>query len=250
MLELRGVTKRFGGLFAVQDVDLEVPTGELHVIIGPNGAGKTTLLSLLTGDERPTSGRIWLDGVQTDRLRPHQIARLGMLRKFQVPGIFPELSVWDNLAVAAEGRTPLTRLLRDRARHDSLIRKTMERLRLSEHAQVPASALSHGNVQWLEIAMVLIDQPRVLLLDEPTAGMTRAETLETAALLGDIAKETDATMIIVEHDMEFVRLVGHRITVMHKGAVLAQGDIDEIERNPQVREVYLGAEQAGGSGVA
>jgi urea ABC transporter ATP-binding protein UrtD len=250
VLELKEVTKRFGGLVAVDEVSLTVPTGELHCIIGPNGAGKTTLLGLLTGDQRPTAGEIWLDQVRTDGLRLHQIARLGVLRKFQVPGIFADLSVRENLAIAAHGQSALRRLLRVRNEHEDLIRRTLDLVHLSDHATVPAGALAHGSVQWLEIGMVLINEPRVLLLDEPTAGMTRAETLGTATLLRKIAEDSSATIIVVEHDMEFVRRVGHRITVLHKGAVLAQGVIDEIENDPEVRQVYLGADEMGADGAA
>lgn len=249
MLELKAVTKRFGGLVAVDDVSLTIPTGELHCIIGPNGAGKTTLLGLLTGDQRPTAGEIWLDQVRTDGLRPHQIARLGVLRKFQVPGVFPDLTVWENLTIAAHGQSALRRLFHVRNEHEALIRRTVELVHLHDYASVAAGELAHGSVQWLEIGMVLINEPCVLALDEPTAGMTRAETLETATLLRQIAENSSATIIVVEHDMEFVRHVGHRITVLHKGAVLAQGVIDEIENDPEVRQVYLGADELGGAGA-
>jgi urea transport system ATP-binding protein len=250
VIELKSVTKRFGGLVAVDAVDLHILTGELHCIIGANGAGKSTLLDLLTCEQRPTSGEIWLDGQRLDGVPAYRAARLGILRKFQVPGIFRDLTVAENLAIAVDGRSSLHTLFRGVGAEDEVVRQTLERIRLTSVAQVPAGALSHGNVQWLEIGMVLINRPRVLLLDEPTAGMTRAETMDTAALLGEIAGETEATMIIVEHDMEFVRRIGQRITVLHKGAVLTQGEIDDVERDPRVRAVYLGTPHLGGSGAA
>jgi urea transport system ATP-binding protein len=250
VLEVRGLSKRFGGVVAVDDVDLRIGEGELHCIVGPNGAGKSTFLSLLTGDVRPTSGEVWLRDTRIDRLAPHELARLGMMRKFQVPAIFPDLTVTENLAVAAAGCLSLGRLLRSDRGRDGDVREILERTRLVGMAHEPAGALAHGAVQWLEIGMVLINSPRVLLLDEPTAGMTPAETMDTADLLLEVAEESASTMVIVEHDMGFVRRVGHRITVLHKGAVLVQGGMDEIEQDPRVREVYLGVDDEGVGGAA
>ena len=248
MLEMAGVTKRFGGLVAVDDVDLTVPTGQTHCIIGPNGAGKTTLLSLLTGEQRPSAGEIRLDDQRIDGLPQHKVARLGMLRKFQVPGIFVDLSVRENLAIAVGGTSGWRALFRPAPQTAALVEETLALVRLDEQAEVPAGELAHGSVQWLEIGMVLANRPKVILLDEPTAGMTPAETLETATLLGEIVGQTKATVVVVEHDMDFVRRVGEQITVLHKGAVLTQGTISEVERDPRVRQVYLGAE--GDSGAA
>jgi urea transport system ATP-binding protein len=250
MLEVRGLTKRFGGVVAVDDVNLRIEEGELHCIVGPNGAGKSTLLSLLTGDIRPTAGEIWLGETRTDRLAPHEMARLGMMRKFQVPAIFPDLTVTENLAVAAAGCLSLRALLRSDGARESRVHATLERTRLTAMAAEPAGALAHGAVQWLEIGMVLINEPRVLLLDEPTAGMTPAETMDTAELLLEVAQDSASTMVIVEHDMAFVRRIGHGITVLHKGAVLTQGGMDDIERDPRVRQVYLGIDDEGVGGAA
>jgi urea ABC transporter ATP-binding protein UrtD len=250
VLEVKGLTKRFGGVVAVDHVDLRIEAGELHCIVGPNGAGKSTFLSLLTGDARPTSGEIWLEEHRTDQLDAHEMARLGMMRKFQVPAVFPDLTVHDNLAVAAMGCASLRELLRSDRDREPRIREVLERTRLIGRAGTPAGELAHGEVQWLEIAMVLINRPRVLLLDEPTAGMTPAETMDTADLLLEVATDTSSTMVIVEHDMAFVRRVGQRITVLHKGAVLTQGAIDEIERDPRVRQVYLGVDDEGAPGAA
>lgn len=240
MLEVRGLSKRFGGVEAVRDVQLRIEAGERHCIVGPNGAGKSTFLGLLTGDVRPTAGQIWLDDRRTDLLAPHEMARLGMMRKFQVPSIFPDLSVRANLAVAASGCDSLRRLLWPARADESTISETLERIRLTDAADVPAGELAHGSIQWLEIGMVLINRPRVLLLDEPTAGMTPAETMDTAALLLEVGEDTGAAMIIVEHDMDFVKRIGERVTVLHKGEVLTQGTHDEVVDDPRVREVYLG----------
>lgn len=239
-LEVRGVVKRFGGLTAVDDVSLSIADGEMHCIIGPNGAGKTTLLSLITGELPVTSGEVWLDDVRLDGRPPYEVARLGVLRKFQVPAIFDELTVRANLAVAAHGTVPVTSLFGRRNGAEDVIESVLHEVRLADHASTTAGDLPHGLVQWLEIGMVIINRPRVLLLDEPTAGMTRAETGETADLLASTARTTNSTMIIVEHDMDFVRRVGERITVLHEGRVLTQGDIRAVEADPEVREVYLG----------
>lgn len=239
-LEIREVVKRFGGLTAVDDVSLSIADSEMHCIIGPNGAGKTTLLSLITGELPVTSGEVWLDDVRLDGRAPYEVARLGVLRKFQVPAIFDELTVRANLAVAVHGTVPVTGLFGRRNGEADQIESVLHEVRLSNHASTTAGDLPHGLVQWLEIGMVIINRPRVLLLDEPTAGMSRAETAETADLLASIARTTNSTMIIVEHDMDFVRRVGERITVLHEGRVLTQGDIEAVEADPEVREVYLG----------
>ncbi len=247
MIEIRAVTKRFGGIVAVDAVDLVVPRGELHCLVGPNGAGKTTLLALLTGDLHPTSGEIWIGGRRTDGLSAHELARMGVMRKHQVPAVFPDLSVWENLSIAATGCVPLRQLLRADHVTAPIVDRMLERVRLAPVASTAAQELSHGQVQWLEIGMALITEPSVILLDEPTAGMTRAETDETAALLLTIAAEGESTMVVVEHDMTFVRQVADRVTVLHKGSVVAQGSIDDVEHDPQVREVYLGATTSEGA---
>lgn len=240
MLEARGVVKRFGGLVAVDGVDLNVGEGQIRCIIGPNGAGKTTLFNLLTGDLKPTRGQVLLGGRRIDQLPVHRIARLGVARKFQVPAVFGDLTVMDNLWVSADGRRGLFSLLRhDRARQDALW-EILKEVELAELADTPAAHLAHGQVQRLEIGMVLVTEPRVLLLDEPTAGMTFDETAQTADLLMRIADKRKLTMVVVEHDIDFIKVIGGRITVLHKGRVLVEGSHSEVERSDEVRRVYLG----------
>jgi ABC-type uncharacterized transport system ATPase subunit len=240
VLEGRGLVKRFGGLVAVNGVDLTVEEGETRCIIGPNGAGKTTLFNLLTGEHRPTKGQVLLRGRRIDGLSPHRIARLGVARKFQVAAVFPELTVIENLRVAADGRrSPFALFLHDRRRENELW-AVLEEVNLLDHAAVPAERLSHGQVQHLEIAMVLATRPTVLLLDEPTAGMTHEETARTAQLLKDVSTDRRLTTVIVEHDIDFIKMMGDRITVLHEGKVLLEGPHTDVERSAEVRRVYLG----------
>jgi len=240
VLEASGVVKRFGGLVAVDGVDFRVERGEIRCVIGPNGAGKTTLFNVLTGDRKPTAGRVLLEGQRIDGLPVHTIARLGVARKFQVPAVFQELTVLENLRVAANGgRSVLSLLRRDRRRED-MARGIAEEVGLQDLLGVQAGHLGHGEIQRLEIAMVLVSEPRVLLLDEPTAGMTYDETRSIAVLLRDLATRRHLTMVIVEHDIDFIKMIGDRITVLHKGKVLMEGHHSEVERSDEVRRVYLG----------
>jgi ABC-type uncharacterized transport system ATPase subunit len=240
VLEARGLVKRFGGLTAVDGVDLRIEEGETRCIIGPNGAGKTTLFNLLTGEQRPTKGEVLLYGIRIDGLAPHRIARLGVARKFQVPAVFPELTVLDNVRVASDGGRRLGTLVRHDHRRDEELLTLLEEVNLLELGNVPAGQLAHGQIQHLEIAMVLATRPKVLLLDEPTAGMTHSETVRTAELLKRVSKDRGLTTVIVEHDIEFIKMMGDRITVLHEGRVLMEGSHTEIERSDEVRRVYLG----------
>jgi urea ABC transporter ATP-binding protein UrtD len=240
MLEGRGLMKRFGGLVAVNGVDLNVDEGETRCIIGPNGAGKTTLFNLLTGEERPTQGEVLLRGRRIDGLPPHRIARLGVARKFQVPAVFPELTVIDNLRVAADGRRSLPALLRHDRRREEELWSVLDEVKLKDAADVLANQLAHGQVQHLEIAMVLVSEPSLLLLDEPTAGMTGEEMAHTADILQSVASKRGLTTVIVEHDIDFIKMIGDRITVLHEGKVLLEGSHAEIEHSDDVRRVYLG----------
>jgi urea ABC transporter ATP-binding protein UrtD len=240
VLEANGLVKRFGGLLAVDGVDLRVEKGEIRCIIGPNGAGKTTLFNLLTGDLKPTRGRILLEGQNIHGLPVHKIARLGVARKFQIPAVFHDLTVLENLRVAANGaRRMLSLLRRDPEREESVWGVT-EEVGLEDLVDVPAGHLAHGQIQRLEIGMVLVSEPRILLLDEPTAGMTHDEIQSIAALLRTLLERRHLTMVIVEHDIDFIKIIGDRITVLHKGKVLMEGHHSEVERSAEVRRVYLG----------
>jgi urea transport system ATP-binding protein len=240
MLEARDLVKRFGGLVAIDDVSLEIGAGEIRCIIGPNGAGKTTLFNVLTGDIKPDEGQVLLQGRRIDRLPPHRIVRLGVVRKFQVPSVFPEMTVLDNMRVAANGMRALPTLLRSQRQLEASIRQAVHELSLEDSADIVAAHLPHGAVQRLEVAMVLVNEPSVLLLDEPTAGMTFDETRQTAELLRRIAESRNLTMVIIEHDIDFIKMMGDRITVVYKGKILIEGPHSEIEKSEEVRRVYLG----------
>lgn len=243
-LETRDLTKVFGGLVAVDGVNFCLAEGELRCIVGTNGAGKTTLFNLITGALPATSGEVLWQGSNISRMHPHQICRLGIGRKFQVPNVFRDLSVADNIRVAASGKVGLFALMSqtvDREFEEELP-TLLSRIRLYEKREAPASSLSHGEQQWLEIGMVLASRPRLLLLDEPTAGMTGAETQDTVRLIKDIAAEV--TTVVIAHDIGFVRALGGRVTVMYRGRILVEGSLEEVERHETVRDVYLGREAA------
>jgi urea ABC transporter ATP-binding protein UrtD len=245
LLEVEDVTKAFGGVQALAGVRLTVDEGGLRCIIGPNGCGKTTLFNVITGAFRPTSGTVRFAGRDITGLRPHQISRLGIARKFQVPGIYPSLTVAENLEVplvAARARHGPLGLLRGAARRGAG-RDLLARFRLAGHAAEPAGVLAHGQKQWLEIAMLLAGEVRLLLLDEPTAGMTVAETARTADLIREIHAQAGVAVLIIEHDMSFVQRLECPVVVMMRGAVLREGSYHEIQHDPAVREAYLG--QAG-----
>jgi urea transport system ATP-binding protein len=241
LLYLDGVTVSFDGFKALNHLSLTLDRGEMRAIIGPNGAGKTTMMDVITGKSRPDNGVVMFDGsVDLTKLDEAAIAELGIGRKFQKPTVFDSHTVADNLLLALNERRGVfaTLLARstgeERARLDALlatIRLTAQRVEL-------AANLSHGQKQWLEIGMLLASDPKVLLVDEPAAGMTDAETAATAALLKDINKTH--SIIVVEHDMAFVRELGVKVTVLHEGSVLAEGPLDKVSADPRVIEVYLG----------
>jgi urea transport system ATP-binding protein len=241
LLYLNGVTVSFDGFRALNELSLIIEQGELRTIIGPNGAGKTTMMDVVTGKTRPDSGEVFFQGTaDLTRLDEAAIANLGIGRKFQRPTVFENLTVLENLELSlADSRTTwetlfarLTPARRDR------IAATLARIGLTEQSNRPAGALSHGQKQWLEIGMLLIHDRTLLLLDEPVAGMTDRETEETTELILDLAN--DRTIVVVEHDMAFVRSLGARVTVLHEGSVLAEGSIDHVQADPRVIEVYLG----------
>jgi urea transport system ATP-binding protein len=238
MLQIEGVSVEFDGFRALDNVDLTVERGELRFLIGPNGAGKTTLVDVVTGLTRPTSGRVVFDGHDVTVLREHRRVRLGIGRGFQTPTVFDSLSVVDNLDLAASFRRRLPVLLRRRRGVSAAVSATLERVGLTAAANRPAAVLSHGQKQWLEIGMLLVQEPRLLLLDEPVAGMSVEERTSTGELLHQLAGEH--TIVVIEHDMAFLRRWAHTVTVLHEGRILAEGSVADVQSNPIVREVYLG----------
>lgn len=244
ILELRDVSKKFGDFAAVNNFSLTVEQGELRCLLGPNGAGKSTCIDVITGRQKATGGQIFFKGNEITHLPEHKIARAGIGRKFQVPAVFPKLSVEQNFEVAfAKGCGPIKsfrNFTQSRAAHGRF-NEIVELTGLSQRLNDQAGLLSHGETQWLEIGMVLMQDPDLLLLDEPTAGMTEQETRKTTEILTQL--KGAHTLIVVEHDMAFVREISDIATVMHMGAFLAEGTIEQIEKDPQVRDVYLGEEE-------
>ncbi|MBZ0230142.1 MAG: urea ABC transporter ATP-binding protein UrtD [Bauldia sp.] len=240
-LELEDVSVSFNGFRAVDGLNLTVAKRELRCLIGPNGAGKTTALDLICGKVKPTGGAIRLDGERIDALDDYQIARAGVGRKFQVPSVFNELTIRQNITVAYCQRTGVfANLLRSsRSEEGDGVEKLAEFVDLQDHLERPAGFLSHGQTQWLEIALLLAQNAELILLDEPTAGMTIQETSKTAEICNRLKGRH--TLIVVEHDMGFVKEIGDVISVMHQGKLLAEGTVAEIEQNARVREVYLGS---------
>ena len=241
ILNVDAVTVSFDGFRALNDLSLQIDRGEMRAIIGPNGAGKTTMMDVITGRTRPDVGEVTFDGhVDLLRCDEAEIAGLGIGRKFQKPTVFEALSVRDNLLLALAGeRGVFANLFSRRPKTaDGDIDRYLETTRLLELRDAPASKLSHGQKQWLEIAMLLAQDPKLLLVDEPVAGMTDAETMQTAELLVDIAREH--SVVVVEHDMDFVRRLGVKVTVLHEGSVLAEGSLDRVSADERVIEVYLG----------
>lgn len=238
LLEVRGLSVVFDGFRAIDGIDLTVTEGELRFLIGPNGAGKTTLVDVVTGLTRPTEGSVRFAGTELVGKREHRIVRLGVGRTFQTAVVFEELSVEENVDLAASFRMRLPALLRRRKGRADVVGSVLERAGLLDLADRPAGVLSHGQRQWLEIAMLLAQDPRLLLLDEPVAGMSREERERTGELLVEIAR--DRTVVVIEHDMEFVRTYASAVTVLHEGRVLTEGDMAAVQADPRVREVYLG----------
>ncbi len=238
-LEIEDLSVVFGGFRAVDNLSLVVEKGELLCLLGPNGAGKSTTLDLICGKTQPTSGRVVSAGETITNLPEFQRARHGIGRKFQIPSVFKRLTVLENLELARSGSPGVfANLVRFVSRSKAELEEIMEIVGLTEQRGMLAENLSHGQTQWLEIAMLLSQDCKLLLMDEPTAGMTASETQRTAAILEKLHGER--TIIVVEHDMQFVRKVARRITVLHQGKVLAEGSIKDIEANAEVRSAYLG----------
>jgi len=242
MLEVRGLAKSFAGFQAVSGVSFRVPRGSISAIIGPNGAGKTTLFNLITGHLRPDAGEVVLLGRDVTGTAPHDLCRLGVGRSFQRTNIFPRLTVFQNVQaafVSHRGRgwnlfTPMERLYRDDT--EALLAS----VGLSDKAAEVSGFLSHGNQKQLELGIALALEPELLLLDEPTAGMSATETRESIALIERLAHERKLTLLFTEHDMEVVFSIAQRLTVLHQGRVIADGAPDEVRRDRDVRRVYLG----------
>ncbi|WP_131117867.1 ABC transporter ATP-binding protein [Lichenihabitans psoromatis] len=232
LLETRKLNKHFGGLQVTADVNLALEPGELHCLIGPNGAGKSTLFRLILGEYAPSSGQVFYDGRDITALQPHDRIRRGISVKFQVPGIFGALSVSQNLEIALQHHLEGHSLRGE-------IRQQLDFLNLAAEAAQLAGNLSHGQKQWLEIGMATSLKPELLLLDEPTAGMSPEETRATGEMVRALRAE-GMTVLVVEHDMDFVRQVASRVTVLHFGHIFAQGSIDDIMANDRVAEIYLG----------
>jgi branched-chain amino acid transport system ATP-binding protein len=240
VLRTVGMTVRFGGLAALNGVNFEVTPGEIRAIIGPNGAGKSTFFNCLTGVIRPTSGRVLFNGQDITGLPPNRISQQGIARSYQITNILPNASTLENVRIAAQSRRHAWSMLTHHADFHDIIDKAhavLEAVGLGDKGDELAANLSHGEQRNLEIGIALATEPKLLCLDEPTAGMSAAETHDTMQLVRRIAK--DLTILIVEHDMQVVMELAHRITVLHYGEVLAEGTPAEIQQNPRVQEVYL-----------
>ncbi|WP_413441723.1 urea ABC transporter ATP-binding protein UrtD [Synechococcus sp. MIT S1220] len=240
ILELNDVSVDFDGFFALTDLSLSLSHGELRSIIGPNGAGKTTFLDVITGKVRPTKGSVSLRGASIVGLSEQKISLLGVGRKFQTPRVFENLTVTRNLELAAsptkEPFSLMFKKLGPTAKDE--VHRLMDYVGLAPFAKVLAGSLSHGQKQWLAISMLVAQSPDIILLDEPVAGLTDEETNRTAELIKSLAGEH--TVVVIEHDMEFIRDLGAPVTVLHQGKLLTEGTLDEVKSDPKVIEVYLG----------
>ncbi len=241
ILTLEGVNKSFDGFKAINDLNFYMDEGELRVIIGPNGAGKSTMLDLITGRTRPDKGRIEF-GRDTDltKLNEYQINRLGIGRKFQTPSVYVDHTVFENIWLSLEGSRSVFNTLFSRITpaQRERIHEVLKTVGLADKDQTKAGALAHGQKQWLEIGMLLAQNPKLLLVDEPAAGMTDEETAKTGELLMSLAGQR--SIIVIEHDMVFVRQIARKVTVLHQGSMLCEGTVDEVQANERVIEVYLG----------
>ncbi len=240
LLAIEDLTVSFDGFKAVDDLTLYVDKGELRVIIGPNGAGKTTVLDLISGKTKSSAGSIRYNNKEITKMREHEIVRLGIGRKFQTPSIYDKLTVFENLEISyPQGRSINGSL--GFKRTDKVVKRILEvaeEIFLIDLLDLEAELLSHGQKQWLEIGMLLVQDPELVMLDEPVAGMTAKERDETAILLKKMAKER--SVIIIEHDMDFVAKIADRVTVLHLGKILKEGTMEEVQSDPTVKEVYLG----------
>ena len=247
IIQLEGVTVSFDGFKALNDLTFFVEVGELRVVIGPNGAGKTTLIDVVSGKVKPTKGRVvFAHDIDLDQYTDYEISNMGIGRKFQTPTTFEKHTVRENLELSLNGDRGVWSTLfskpgpRDREKIDA----TLERVGLQDRAGWKAGLLSHGQKQWLEIGMLIMQDPKLLLLDEPVAGMSDDETAKTGELIRSIAK--DRSVMVVEHDMEFVRGLNAKVSVLHEGHILCEGSMDQVQNDARVIEVYLGRDSAKG----
>lgn len=247
LLDIQNLSVSFSGFHAVSNVNLQVERGKIHVIIGPNGAGKSTLMDLITGKTKPTSGTILYDGENIAKKDPGVIAsKYKIGRKFQGPNLFDNMTVYENIEIALTGYTSILKAFAYRRNEKAKagIEKVLEQIQLSDMKDVMAAELSHGQRQWLEIGMVMAQSPRLIILDEPAAGMTDDETHKTGEMVKMLAGEH--TLIVIEHDMDFVEQIADKVTVLHQGKVLAEGTYNEIKENSEVVKVYLQDEKGDG----
>jgi len=240
LLALENVSVSFDGFKAVNDLNLYIDKGELRVIIGPNGAGKTTVLDLICGRTKVSAGSIKFKDQEITGRKEQEIVRMGIGRKFQTPTIYEDLTVFENLELSMpRGRDVIGALFWKRTEEVvESVHETARMIFLEDYLERSAETLSHGQKQWLEIGMLLIQDPELLMLDEPVAGMSVSERVKTAELLNEIIK--NRSVIVIEHDMKFVESIAHRVTVLHQGKVLAEGDMQTVQSDPKVKEVYLG----------
>ena len=245
-LSLEGVNKTFEGFKAISDLNFYLDEGELRVVIGPNGAGKSTMLDLITGRTRPDTGKIEFGrGTDLTRLNEAQINRIGIGRKFQTPSVYMDHTVSENIWLSLEGSRNVwaTLFSRRTPAQTERINEILNIIGLTSKADTKAGLLSHGQKQWLEIGMLLAQNPKVLLVDEPAAGMTDEETVKTGELLLSLAGKH--SIVVIEHDMTFVRQIATKVTVLHQGQVLKEGTVDQVQQDEQVIEVYLGRKKKG-----
>lgn len=240
VLSIEDLTVSFDGFKAVDNLTMYIDKNELRVVIGPNGAGKTTVLDLICGKTKSTSGSIKFRNKELTKLSEHEIVREGVGRKFQTPSIYENLSVYQNLEVSyPKGRGVFGSLTFKRtAEVEAQVRKVAEEIMLTDLLDLEAALLSHGQKQWLEIGMLLMQDPELLMLDEPVAGMSAKERDQTAELLNKICN--NRSVLVIEHDMEFVKKIAHKVTVLHQGKILAEGSMDKVQEDEKVIEVYLG----------
>ena len=243
LLELKNVSVSFEGFLALNNLNITLKKGELRAIIGPNGAGKTTFLDVITGKVKPNSGKVLFDGNSLIGKKEHKIARVGVGRKFQSPRVFENLTVEENLEFSVSQSVSTLKLITDQATKEKKqeIEKLMNVINLTNSSKIKAGSLSHGQKQWLEIAMLLGQKPSLMLVDEPVAGLTDEETELTADLLKSLAGKN--TVVVIDHDMEFIRRLESDVTVLNQGAVLCEGKMDKIQSDPKVIEVYLGKQE-------
>ena len=244
LLNLKDVSVSFEGFLALNNLNLTLSKGELRAVIGPNGAGKTTFLDVITGKVKPTKGDVFFKGKSLVGKKEHKIARIGVGRKFQSPRVFENLSVQKNLEISVSQYSSTIKLIANKPSEIKLeeVKKLMKVVNLSSQSEIKAGSLSHGQKQWLEIAMLLGQKPALMLIDEPVAGLTDEETELTADLLKSLSGEN--TVLVIDHDMDFIRRLESNVTVLNQGSVLCEGSMDEIQSDPKVIEVYLGKQEA------